>query len=59
LIEAVVLLKYEEATRLGDWFAARLAEIVPRAPGNWRADVVVPVSLHRTAGANAATARRN
>ena len=26
LIEAVLLLKYEEVTRLGDWFAARLAE---------------------------------
>ncbi len=47
LIEAVLLLKYEEVTRLGDWFAARLAEIVLRAPDDWRADVVVPVPLHR------------
>ncbi len=47
LIEAVLLLKYEEVTRLGDWFAARLAEIVLRAPEEWRVDVVVPVPLHR------------
>jgi ComF family protein len=47
LSEAIVLLKYEEVTRLGDWFAARLAEIVSRAPGEWRAGVVVPVPLHR------------
>jgi competence protein ComFC len=47
LSEAVVLLKYEEVTRLGDWFAERLAEIVARAPADWRADVVVPVPLHR------------
>jgi predicted amidophosphoribosyltransferase len=47
LIEAVLLLKYEEVTRLGDWFAARLAEIVLRAPDQWRADLVAPVPLHR------------
>jgi competence protein ComFC len=47
LSEAIVLLKYEEVTRLGDWFAERLAEIVARAPGDWRADIVVPVPLHR------------
>lgn len=46
LIEAILLLKYEEVTRLGDWFAARLAEIVLRSPAEWRADVVVPVPLH-------------
>lgn len=46
LSEAMVLLKYEEVTRLGDWFAARLAEIVSRAPDEWRADVVAPVPLH-------------
>jgi len=46
LIEAVLLLKYEEVTRLGDWFAERLAEIVLRVPTDWRADVVVPVPLH-------------
>jgi ComF family protein len=47
LIEAVLLLKYEEITRLGHWFAARLAEIVEREAAEWRADVVVPVPLHR------------
>jgi len=47
LIEAVLLLKYEQVTRLGGWFAARLAEIVLREPDVWRADVVVPVPLHR------------
>jgi ComF family protein len=47
LIEAVLLLKYEEVTRLGDWFAARLADLVEREASEWRADVVVPVPLHR------------
>jgi competence protein ComFC len=47
LSEAIVLLKYEQVTRLGDWFAERLAEMVARAPAEWRADVVVPVPLHR------------
>jgi ComF family protein len=47
LIEAVLLLKYEEITRLGGWFAARLAELVEREAAEWRADVVVPVPLHR------------
>jgi len=47
LSEAIVLLKYEEVTRLGDWFAAQLAGIVAQAPGDWRADVVVPVPLHQ------------
>jgi ComF family protein len=46
LIEAVLLLKYDEVTRLGDWFAARLAELVEREAHEWRADVVVPVPLH-------------
>ena len=46
LSEAILLLKYQEVTRLGDWFAERLAEIVARAPEEWRVDVVVPVPLH-------------
>jgi ComF family protein len=45
-----MLLKYEEVTRLGDWFAARLAELHARLsvadPDAWRADVVVAVPLH-------------
>ena len=43
---AILPLKYEEVTRLGDWFAARLAELFAREPEEFRADVVVPVPLH-------------
>jgi competence protein ComFC len=46
LHHAILLLKYEEVTRLGDWFAARLAEIVAREGEAFRADVIVPVPLH-------------
>jgi ComF family protein len=46
LAEAIVLLKYEEVTRLGHWFAGRLAEIVRQKPDDWQADIVVPVPLH-------------
>lgn len=46
LSEAIVLLKYEEVTRLGHWFAERLAEIVQKAPEAWQADLVAPVPLH-------------
>jgi ComF family protein len=46
LHHAILLLEYEEVTRLGDWFAARLAEIVAREGVSFRADVVVPVPLH-------------
>lgn len=46
LSEAIVLLKYEQVTRLGVWFADRLAEIVRQAPDEWQADIVVPVPLH-------------
>jgi ComF family protein len=46
LKKAILLLKFEEVTRLGDWFASRLAEVVSREAENFRADVVVPVPLH-------------
>src|SRR5580704_12572563 len=46
LFEAIMLMKYEEVTSLGSWFAARLAEVL-RETG-WRVDAVVPVPLHRT-----------
>ncbi len=46
LHHAILLLKYEEVTRLGDWFAARLEEIVAREGEAFRADVIVPVPLH-------------
>jgi competence protein ComFC len=46
LQQAILLLKYEEVTRLGHWFAARLAEVIARAAEEFRADLVVPVPLH-------------
>jgi ComF family protein len=46
LHSAILLLKYEEVTRLGDWFAAKLAEVAAREAREFRADVVVPVPLH-------------
>jgi ComF family protein len=46
LHSAILLLKYEEVTRLGDWFAARLAEVVRREASEFDADVIVPVPLH-------------
>jgi ComF family protein len=50
LTAAVMLLKYEEVTRLGDFFAVRLAELhnrlVREDAARWKADVVVPVPLH-------------
>jgi len=46
LAGAIVLLKYEEVTRLGDWFAGRLADLIQTAGENFRADAVVPVPLH-------------
>jgi len=46
LHNAILLMKYEELTRLGHWFAERLAELIAREPDVFRADVVVPVPLH-------------
>ena len=50
LTSAIMLLKYEEVTRLGDYFAARLAGLYARLQQqsalDWRADVIVPVPLH-------------
>jgi competence protein ComFC len=46
LKKAILLLKFEELTCLGDWFAFRLAEVVSRQAEQFRADVVVPVPLH-------------
>lgn len=46
LKKAILLLKFEEVTCLGDWFRSRLAEIVTREAHEFRADVVVPVPLH-------------
>ena len=46
LVAAITLLKYEEVTRLGDWFAARLADVFAKNAKDLRADVVVSVPLH-------------
>jgi ComF family protein len=48
MVRAVTLLKYYAVTPLGDWFGARLVELVARQPEGFAADVVVPVPLHRT-----------
>ena len=47
LVRAVLLLKFERIEPLGAWFAEKLAEIVEREGELLRADVVVPVPLHR------------
>jgi ComF family protein len=47
LSQAITLLKYEEITRLGNWFAGRLAEVISSEPEKWEVDVVMPVPLHR------------
>jgi competence protein ComFC len=50
LTSAIMLLKYEEVTRLGDYFAARLAAVYTRlllrSAADWQVDVIVPVPLH-------------
>jgi predicted amidophosphoribosyltransferase len=60
LHHAILLLKYEEVTRLGDWFAACPAEIVAREGEAFRAEVIVPVPLppdrHRERGIDRAAA---
>jgi ComF family protein len=44
--QAISLLKYEEITRLGIWFADRLAEQMSPYGEEWQADVTIPVPLH-------------
>ncbi|HSY58087.1 MAG TPA: ComF family protein [Terriglobales bacterium] len=46
LAGAIMLLKYEEVTRLGGWFAERLADLLHTKGENFRADAIVPVPLH-------------
>ncbi len=46
MMKAITLMKYEQVTRLGNWFAARLAERVAENPEALAADVVIPVPLH-------------
>jgi len=45
LFEAIILMKYEEVTALGKWFASRLSEIADFS-GTAPPDVIVPVPLH-------------
>jgi len=45
LTSAILLLKYEQVTRLGDWFASCLAGVFS-SQQEWKPDVVVAVPLH-------------
>jgi predicted amidophosphoribosyltransferase len=47
LARAIVLLKYEEITPLGKWFAQRLAQLAKKEAERMAADAIVPVPLHR------------
>jgi ComF family protein len=47
LVKAIIFLKYEQIQPLGEWFAARLHDVVQREKEVLAADVVVPVPLHR------------
>jgi ComF family protein len=47
LVQAILLLKFEQIEPLGAWFAERLAEVVRDAGELLAADLVVPVPLHR------------
>jgi ComF family protein len=47
-VGAVVLLKYNEVTPLGSWFADRLFELAARYPEVAAVDAVVPVPQHHT-----------
>ena len=46
LTKAIILLKYEAVAPLGNWFGARLEEVVRSSTGMSAADIVVPVPLH-------------
>ena len=45
MARAVLMLKYNEVTPLGAWFAGLLARLVDREPSVFAADVLVPVPL--------------
>jgi competence protein ComFC len=47
LVRAILMLKFEHIQPLGDWFAARLAELARCEGPAMAADLVVPVPLHR------------
>ena len=46
MVRAITLLKYNAIAPLGDWFAARLAELLARQSEAPRPNAVVPVPLH-------------
>lgn len=46
MVRAISLMKYEKLTRLGQWFAKRLYELIQTDPSLQSVDVVVPVPLH-------------
>jgi competence protein ComFC len=46
MVRAIGLLKYEKLTRLGQWFAGRLYEVIHTNPALQAVDVIVPVPLH-------------
>jgi predicted amidophosphoribosyltransferase len=58
LHSAILLLKYEQVIRLGNWFAAKPAEVVARDPDHFQSDVVVPPRRSLTAFESVATTRR-
>jgi ComF family protein len=47
LVQAILLLKFEQIEPLGNWFAERLAKLVLSQGNTLAADIVVPVPLHR------------
>ena len=47
LVQAILILKFEQIAPLGAWFADRLAEVLREGGDALAADVVVPVPLHR------------
>ena len=47
LVQAILLLKFEQIAPLGTWFADRLTEVLREGGNALAADVVVPVPLHR------------
>lgn len=47
LVQAILLLKFEQIEPLGKWFAERLAELALSEGDTLAADLVVPVPLHR------------
>jgi competence protein ComFC len=47
LVNAIMLLKYEEVTSLGVWFADRLVESSAKVLEQWEPNLIVPVPLFR------------